>query len=217
MSVICSMQAGQPVATTCAVGFSDVFLLAFAYGRRGLIVLEIETAAATAAPVGLGHLFQYIVGVGLKEGPGLGRHPQRFFQVAGVVIGDGNFAILRTWDRGRNPHLIHQKLADIQGSGRQGGDLFLLFRGGILHHQRPELLDGGTTGGAGRDQIVAGGGWIIQKFQVEADQVLEGLGIAAGEGRNAAAALAGGEIDPHSVVIQDREAPHPPPGGRSCR
>ena len=43
-----------------------------------------------------------------------------------------------------------------------------------------------------------------------ADQMPEGLGIAAGQGRNAAAALAGGEIDPHPVVRQNREhrVPH---------
>ena len=46
-------------------------------------------------------------------------------------------------------------------------------RFGILHHQRPELLDGGAAGGAGRDQIVAGRGGIIQEFQVKADQMLK--------------------------------------------
>ena len=73
------------------------------------------------------------------------------------------------------------------------------------HHEGPELFDGGAAGGAGGDQIIAGRGGIVQKFQVEAHQVPEGLGVAAGQGRNAAAALAGGEIDPHPVVLQDLE------------
>jgi hypothetical protein len=33
----------------------------------------------------------------------------------------------------------------------------------------------------------------------------EGLGIAAGQGRNAAAALAGGEMDPYPVMVQNLE------------
>ena len=132
MSVICSMQAGQPVATTRQLGGGDVVPFAFADGRGGLVVLEIEAAAAAAAPVGLGHLFEDIGGVGLEQGPGLGRHPQRFFQMAGIVIGQGNPAVLRAGGRGRHPHLIHQELADVQGFGRQGGNPLLFCRSGIL-------------------------------------------------------------------------------------
>ena len=105
-----------------SLGCSDVVSLAFADGRGSLIVLEIKTAAPTAAPVGFGHLLQDIFGVGLKR-PRLGRHSQRFFQVAGVVVGDGNFTILRAGP-GRNPQLINQKLAYFQGPGGQVGDPF---------------------------------------------------------------------------------------------
>jgi len=41
MSVICSMQAGSRWHHP-SVGFGDIVLFAFAYGRRGFIVLEIE-------------------------------------------------------------------------------------------------------------------------------------------------------------------------------
>ena len=103
MSVIWSMQAGQPVATTRQPRGGDVIPLASADGRRGLVVLEIEAAAAAAAPVGLGHLGETIGGVGLEQGPGLGRHPQRFFQMAGIVIGQGNPAGRRANGGGRHP------------------------------------------------------------------------------------------------------------------
>ena len=82
-------------------------------------MLEIEAAATAAAPIGLGHLFEDITGVGLEQRPGLSRHPQGFFQMAGIVIGDRYPSGLRSWSRGRNSHLIHQELGDIQGPGRQ--------------------------------------------------------------------------------------------------
>ena len=130
--------------------------------------------------------------------------------MAGIVIGEGNPAGLGARGPGRHPELIHQELADVQGFGRQGGNPFLERRFGVGHHQRPELLDGGTAGGAGGDQIIAGRGGVVQEVQVEADQMPKSLGIAAGQGRNAAAALAGGEPDPHPVVRQNREhrVPH---------
>ena len=106
---------------------------------------------------------------------------------------------------GATPSLVHQELADVQGLGRQGGHPFLYRRFGVGHHEGPELFNGGAAGGAGGDQKIAGRGGIVQKVQIEPNQLPEGLGVAAGQGRNAAAALAGGEMDPHPVVVQNLE------------
>jgi len=64
-------------------------------------------------------------------------------------------------------------------------------------------LDGRGAGGAGGDELVEGLG--AEKVQVMAHQPVERLGIAAGEGRDAAAALVRGQIHPHPMVVENLE------------
>ena len=83
MSVICSMQAGQPVATTWQPGVDDIVPLAPANAGGDVVVLQVEAAAHAAAPIGLSHLLQVIAGVGPEQARGWAATPRDFFRWQG--------------------------------------------------------------------------------------------------------------------------------------
>ena len=57
-------------------------------GRGNIVMLQVETSPAAAAPVGFRHFQEPIARIGREQCPRLRRYPQRFLEMARVVIGN---------------------------------------------------------------------------------------------------------------------------------
>jgi len=115
-----------------------------------------------------------------------------------IVIGDHHRFLPVRVCHPPGTSLINQKLAHFHGLPSDCRHLLALVQGQSPGHERPELLDGGSTGGAGRNQKVER--LSAESVKVVMQQSLEGGDIPVGKRWNTATGKVFRQINPNPVM-----------------
>jgi len=147
---------------------------------------KVETSPHSTTMVRSYHLHQSV-----SRSPdhlsGLFKDIKGFFEMTGIMIGYPASCPPCVLPANRDLRFFYQQLINIHGFIRKLPDPFLEPAPLIRTECRPELFNGGCTGGAGGYNIIKGLG--TEKINIMLHQAVKGFPVTGCQGRNSAAPL----------------------------